>query len=100
MCGYFCIGFIDFMWFIDFMLKRKSFVRLYYFVFLLRIWEEWQNNAFFWLFSVSVVVKKNQEESIEILKSLALIKNMSKENISQEFTSKEIDKIKNDFIID
>ena len=45
-------------------------------------------------------MKKNQEESIEILKSLALIKNMSKENISQEFTSKEIDKIKNDFIID
>ena len=25
---------------------------------------------------------------------------MSKENISQEFTSKQIDKIKNDFIID
>ena len=25
---------------------------------------------------------------------------MSKENISQEFTSKQIDKIKNDFVID
>ena len=36
-----------------------------------------------------------------MLKRKTFVKeNMSKENISQEFTSKQIDKIKNDFIID
>ena len=41
------------------------------------------------------MIKISQEEkSIEVLKILGLIKNISKENKSQEFRLKEIDKIK------